>query len=182
MRGESVPAADKVLSIFEPHTDIIVKDNREPIYGHKVCLTSGPSGLVTDVVVEKGNPADVTLTVEMIERHRALFGHVPRQASFDGGFASRTNLRAIKKAGVQDVAFSKRLGLKITEMVKSSWVYRRLRNFRSGIEGVISFLKRGFGMARCIWSGFASFKAYVLASTVSCNLLVVARHQLAADS
>jgi IS5 family transposase len=180
LRGESVPASDKIVSIFEPHTDIIVKDNRQPIYGHKVCLTSGSSGLVTDVIVEQGNPADSTLAVKMIERQRGLFGKAPRQASFDGGFASRSNLAEIKKLGVQDVAFSKRVGLKITEMVRSTWVYRRLRDFRSGIEGVISFLKRAFGVGRCSWSGFASFKAYVTASVVSCNLLIIARHLVAA--
>jgi IS5 family transposase len=180
LNGEAVPASEKVVSIFEPHTDIIVKDNRQPIYGHKVCLTSGASGLVTDVVVEQGNPADSTLAVKMIERQRGLFGKAPRQASFDGGFASRSNLAEIRKLGVQDVAFSKRVGLKITEMVRSSWVYRRLRDFRSGIEGVISFLKRAFGVGRCSWSGFASFKAYVTASVVSCNLLIIARHLLAA--
>src|SRR5574341_520812 len=176
IRGESVPAAKKIFSIFEPHTDIIVKDNREPIYGHKVCLTSGASGLVTDVVVEKGNPADVTLAVGMIARQKEIFGKAPRQAAFDGGFASRQNLADIKKLGVRDVAFSKRVGLRITQMVKSTRVYRRLRDFRSGLEGVISFLKRGFGLARCTWSGFKSFKAYVTASVLTCNLLIVARH------
>jgi IS5 family transposase len=180
LRGESVPAAEKILSIFESHTDIIVKDNREPIYGHKVCLTAGASGLVTDVVVEKGNPADVTLPVEMISRQKEIFGKAPRQVAFDGGFASRENLANIKKLGVRDVAFSKRVGLKITQMVKSTWIYRRLRNFRSGLEGIISFLKRGFGLARCTWHGFKSFKAYVTASVLTCNLLTVARHLIAA--
>lgn len=180
LRGEAVPAAEKIFSIFEPHTDIVVKDNREPIYGHKVCLTAGASGMVTDVVVEKGNPADVTLAVEMIKRQQQIFGKAPRQVAFDGGFASRQNLTEIKKLGVRDVAFSKRVGLRITEMVKSSRVYRRLRDFRSGLEGVISFLKRGFGLGRCTWSGFKSFKAYVTASVLTCNLLIVARHLLAA--
>lgn len=182
LRGESVSASEKIVSIFEPHTDIIVKDNREPTYGHKVCLTSGASGLVTDVIVEQGNPADVTLAVKMIVRQREILGKTPRQAAFDGGFASRSNLDAIKALGVKDVAFHKRVGLQISDMVKSSWVYRRLRAFRSGLEGVISFLKRSFGVARCTWHGFASFKAYVGASVVTCNLLVVARHLLAAKT
>ena len=64
-------------------------------------------------------------------------------------------------------------------MVKSNWLYRKLRNFRAGIEGVISFLKRGFGLGRCLWRGFQSFEAYVHASVVACNLLVIARHTLA---
>jgi IS5 family transposase len=177
--GETLPPSEKLVSIFEPHTDIIVKDRRETLYGHKLCLTSGASGIVTDVVVERGNPADSTLAVHMIERHKELFGQVPLQASFDGGFASRDNLTTIKQLGVKDVAFSKRCRLEVTDMVKSKWLYRKLRNFRAGIEGVISFLKRGFGLGRCLWRGFQSFEAYVHASVVACNLLVIARHALA---
>jgi transposase, IS5 family len=178
LRGESVPAADKVLSIFEPHTDIIVKDNREPIYGHKVCLTSGASGVITDVIVLEGNPADATLAVKAIERQVEIFGKAPKQAAFDGGFASRKNLGELKDLGVEDVAFSKRVGLEISEMVKSTRVYRALRNFRSGLEGGISFLKRAFAAGRCLWRGFRSFQAHVTASVLSCNLLIVARHLL----
>lgn len=182
LQGQAVPATEKVVSIFEPHTDIIVKDRREVLYGHKICLTAGASGIITDVVVQQGNPADSTLAVKMIERHCELFGKPPRQASFDGGFASRDNLDDIKKLGVSDVAFAKKCNLQISEMVKSTWVYQRLRNFRAGIEGVISFLKRGFDLTRCCWSGWASFKAYVSASVLACNLLVVARHLLARDA
>ena len=180
--GEQVPAGEKVVSIFEPHTDIIVKDRRATLYGHKICLTSGASGLVTDVVVEEGNPADSTLAVKMVERHRERFGKAPRQVTFDGGFASKTNLAELKAMGIQDVAFSKHLGLAVADMVKSSWVYKRLRNFRAGIEGTISFVKRTFGLDRCSWSGFASFRAYVQGSVLACNLLVLARHQLAPPS
>lgn len=180
LREESVPATEKIVSIFEPHTDIIVKKRRETQYGHKIFLTTGASGLVTDIVVEKGNPADSTLAVKMIERQRELYGKTPRQASFDGGFTSASNLAAIKELGVEDVAFSKGRGLSLTDMVKNSWVYRRLRNFRAGIEGTISFLKRVFGLRRCTWSSFRSFKAYVYAAVLACNLLVVARHLLSA--
>jgi transposase, IS5 family len=179
LQRESVPAAEKLFSIFEPHTDIIVKDRRQALYGHKICLTAGASGLVTDVVIEAGNPADSTLAIEMVERQQKLYGRVPRQVSFDGGFTSRSNLDAIKELGVKDVAFSKGRGLSIGEMVKSTWVYRRLRDFRAGVEGIISFLKRGFGLDRCTWSGLASFKSYVCGSVLACNLLLVARHLLA---
>jgi IS5 family transposase len=180
LRSEQVPVCEKIVSIFEPHTDIIIKDRREALYGHKICLTSGASGLVTDVVVEEGNPADSTLAVKMIERQREVFGRVPRQASFDGGFTSKKNLTDLKALGVQDVAFAKKGTLSITEMVKSTWVYRRLRNFRAGIEGIISFVKRTFGLDRCSWSGLNSFKAYVFGSVVACNLVVIARHLLGA--
>jgi IS5 family transposase len=178
LQGESVPAAEKLVSIFEPHTDIIVKDRRETLYGHKICLTAGASGLVTDVVIEEGNPADATLAIKMVERQQELYGRAPRQACFDGAFTSRSNLDAIKKLGVADVAFTKARGLSISEMVKSTWVYRRLRDFRAGVEGTISFLKRVFGLDCCTWSSFASFKSYVCGSVLACNLLLVARHLL----
>jgi IS5 family transposase len=180
LRDESVPATEKVVSIFEPHTDIIIKDNRDTEYGHKVCLTTGASALVTDVVVEQGNPADYTLATKMMQRQTATFGHPPKQASFDGGFAAKTNLAQIKALGVSDVVFHKRRGLDIEDMASSTRVFKRLRAFRAGIEGTISFLKRVFGLERCTWRSFESFKAYVQASVLSCNLLLIARKLLAA--
>ena len=84
----------------------------------------------------------------------------------------------LKELGVKDVAFSKRRGIAVTDMAKSTWVYRRLRDFRAGVEGMISFLKRCFGLRRCNWRGLASFKAYCRASIVSANLLLLARHTL----
>jgi len=178
LQGESVPATDKVVSIFEPHTDIIVKDRRETLYGHKLCLTAGASGLVLDCVVEAGNPADATLAVKMIKRQADIFGRPPRQATFDGGFASKSNLADLKGLGVQDVAFSKSRWLTLTDMVKNSWVYRQLKHFRAGIESIISFLKRCFGWDRCTWRSLESFKAYTWTSVVAANLLVLARHTL----
>lgn len=179
IHGEKLAADEKILSIFEPHTDLIVKDRRDTYFGHKLTLSAGASGLVLDCVIEDGNPADATLAVRMVERQEEIFGRLPQQVAFDGGFASRANLKEIQGLGVEDVAFSKRRGLKVSAMVKSSWVYRRLRNFRAGIEGIISFLKRTFGMSRCTWRSHESFKAYAWASIVSANLLLMARHQLA---
>ena len=178
LRGESVPATEKVVSIFEPHTDIIIKDRRETFYGHKICLTSGASGLVLDLVIEKGNPADSTLAQKMVERVRSVLGKLPNQVTFDGGFSSKVNVKDIKAMGVGDVAFSKHVGLEITDMAKSKWVFRKLQNFRAGIEATISFLKRTFGLSRCNWSGFDSFSAYAWSSVLSCNLLVLARQLL----
>ena len=103
----------------------------------------------------------------------------PKQVSFDGGFSSGANVADIKAMGVTDVAFSKHVGLEVTEMAKSPWVFRKLRNFRAGIEAGISFLKRTFRLDRCNWSGVESFGAYVWGSVLSCNVLVVARHLLA---
>src|SRR5437879_11705982 len=56
------------------------------------------------------------------------------QVAADGGYASQNNLTAAKARGVTDVAFHKKRGLAVEDMVKSRWVYRKLRNFRAGIE------------------------------------------------
>jgi IS5 family transposase len=176
INDEPVASTEKVLSIFEDHTDVIRKDRRETIYGHKICLTGGASSLILDCRVLEGNPADSSLAVDAVRRQEEVYGRLPRQVALDGGFASKINLADIKGLGVQDVAFSKRRGLEISDMTKSTWVYRRLRDFRAGIEGCISFLKRCFGLDRCSWRSFASFKAYVQVSVLSFNLLVLARH------
>jgi transposase, IS5 family len=178
LRGEQVPVEEKIVSLFVPHTDIIVKDRRDTYYGHKVTLTGGASGLILDVVIERGNPADSTRAIPMLERQEQIYGRPPRQASFDGGYASKQNLAEAKALGVQDVCFAKKRGLKVPEMVRSSWVYRRLRDFRAGIEGMISYLKRAFGLDRCTWKGELSFGSYVWASVVSANFLTLARHLL----
>jgi len=178
LQGQRVPAQDKVVSIFEPHTDIIAKGGREIVYGHKVSLAAGASSMVLDCKVLDGNPADSTLTVDLVDRQIELYGRPPRQASLDGAFASGDNLEEIKSKGVQDAVFAKGKGLRVSDMASSSWVYRQLRKFRAGIEGIVSFLKRAFGMGRCRWRTLASFRSYVWSSVVACNLVVLARHLL----
>lgn len=173
--SETVPAREKLVSLFEPHTDIIVKGGRDVHYGHKLNLTTGRSGLILDIVIEAGNPTDSERFLPMLERHIALHGTAPRQMTTDGGYASRKNLTRAKSLGVQDVAFHKKCGLTIEAMVKSRWVYRKLKNFRAGIEANISCLKRAFGLARCTWRGLAHFKAYVWSSVVAYNLALFAR-------
>jgi len=141
----------------------------------EVCLTTGVSGMILDLVVEDGNPADSTLASRMMRRVKGIFGRAPRQAAFDGGFSSRANVDDIKNLGVTDIAFSKHVGLKVEDTAKSDWVFKKLRNFRAGIEAGISWLKRVFGLSRCTWRGLPAFKSYVWASALAFNLLVLAR-------
>lgn len=178
IHGESVPASEKIVSIFEPHTDIIVKDNRETFYGHKVCLTGGASNLILDCLILDGNPADRTLTEQIFDRQKDLYGRYPLKVALDGGFASKENLKSAKGVGIKDVCFAKKRGIDVEEMCRSQWVYKRLRRFRAGIESGISWLKRCFGFARCTWKTLRSFKSYVWASIVTANLLTLARKQL----
>jgi len=174
-QGEKVPSTEKVVSLFEPHTDIIVKGRRDVQYGHKLNFTTGKSGLVLDVVIEKGNPADSARFTPMLARQKAIYGRVPRQVAADGAYASQENLACAKAMGVKDVAFNKKRGLKVEDMTQSEWLYKKLTRFRAGIEGNISCLKRRYGLARCTWKGWDKFNSYIWASTVAYNLLLLAR-------
>ena len=77
--GETVPASEKVVSLFEPHTDIICKGGRQTHYGHKINLSTGRSALVLDVVVESGNPADSERCLPMLRRHVETYGEPPQR-------------------------------------------------------------------------------------------------------
>jgi len=85
-RAEKVPATDKVVSVFEPHTDIIVKGLRDTQFGHKLNLTTGKHGMVLDIVIEEGNPADSSRLLPMIKRIKEYYGKLPRQVAADAGY------------------------------------------------------------------------------------------------
>jgi len=174
--GEPVPANDKVFSVFESHTDIIKKGGRDVYYGHKINLTTGVSGLVLDAVIERGNPADETRFIPMLERYQQFYDEIPTQVAVDGGYSSQANLNAAKAIGVRHVGFHKRRSLTIEEMTDGDyWLYRELRNFRAGIEAGISYLKRCFGLKRIYWKGWAHFCASIWASIFAHNLVRLAR-------
>lgn len=169
--GEKVPASEKIVSLNEEHTDIIRKGGRETVYGHKITLATGKSGLVTAVDIYRGNPADSELLVSAIHK----LPTIPLQIAADGGFASKANLQKVKELGVRDVALHKRRGLKVEDMCRSSFIYKRLIKFRAGVEANISFLKRVFGLDRCTWKGWEGFQSYVMASVVTYNLTLLSR-------
>ena len=178
LNGEKVHAEEKVISIFEPHTDIIKKGQREVVYGHKIFLTAGKSNLILDCVVEKGNPADSEQFMPALERHLERFGKAPNDVATDGGFASKANGEEARALGVQNVAFSTLKGNTLSELVQSTRIYKQLRKWRAGIEGLISAVKRAFGLDRCTWRGYESFQAYVHLSVLAFNLQTLARHLL----
>jgi IS5 family transposase len=176
--GETVPSTEKIVSIFEEHTDIIIKDRRDTIFGHKICLTGGASNLILDCMIVRGNPADTALAIPMLDRQKDIYDRYPGKVCFDGGFASKDNLNLAKARQIKDVCFAKKRGLKETDMCRSEYVYHRLRRFRAGIESGISWLKRCMGLTRCTWKGWEAFKSYVWSSIVAANLLTIARAKL----
>jgi transposase, IS5 family len=176
INGEKVPSSQKVVSIFESHTDVIKKDNRATVFGHKVFLTGGKSKMIIDCVITRGNPSDTEMFPRLLDRSCERLGRTPKQTSTDGGFTSNENARYAREKGVKDVFFSKQRGNYLTQLIKSDYIMKKLRRFRAGIEGCISAAKRSLGLDRCNWSSFESFCSYVWLSIIGFNLKILANH------
>lgn len=170
--GESVPNAEKIFSIYEEHTDIIVKGRREAEFGHKVNLTTGKSNLILDLEIVGGNPSDSQLYAGALERIEHSYGVTPRDVVTDGGYASLKNQDTAKEKGVVNIVFNKIAG-SLRNIVTSGNMETRLKKWRSGIEAVISNVKRGFNMYRCEWKGRERFDAKVLWSVIAYNIRVI---------
>ena len=162
------------MSLFEPHTDIIVKGFRDVQYGHKINLSSERSGFITYLSIEKGNPADSSLFMPVLNFHRSKLHRLPHSVVADGGYASQENVKEGRGLDVKRVVFHKRVGLSLHAMGVKSKTFTRLRNFRAGVEGNISELKRAFGATKANWKGLDGFKAYVWSSVLSYNLMRLA--------
>ena len=170
--GNQVPNEKKLFSIYELHTDIIVKGQREVEFGHKVSLATGSSNLILDCQVLKGNPGDKTLYQGVINRVIKGYGRVPRDVATDGGYASLDNLNFAKKMKIRNIVFNKVVG-SLQNQVSSKNMETRLKKWRSSIEAVISNLKRGFNLERCNWKGWVHFQAKVLWSVLAYNFRVL---------
>lgn len=170
--GEAVPNEDKLFSIYEEHTDIIVKGKREVEFGHKVNLTSGRSNLILDCRIVDGNPADSTLYEDVIERIGMNYGIVPRDMVTDGGYASTKNAEIGKEKGIVNIVFTKIVG-SLKNIVRSKNIETRLKKWRSGMEAVISNLKRGYELYRCEWRTRGRFDAKVYWNVIVYNIRVM---------
>lgn len=172
LHGESVPCSEKIFSIYEEHTDIIVKGKREAEFGHKVNLTTGRSKIILDVEIVEGNPRDSQLFEGVLERIEQGYGVTPRDVVTDGGYASLKNQEKAKEKGVVNIVFNKIVG-SLKNIATSLNMETRLKKWRSGIEAVISNIKRGFKLYRCEWKGKGHFDAKVLWSVIAYNIRVM---------
>lgn len=170
--GESVPNDEKIFSIYELHTDIIVKGSREILFGHKVNLATGKSNLILDCEILKGNPSDPTLYQGTIDRVIENYERIPRDSATDGGYASLSNLEHAQKKGIVNIVFNKVRG-SMQNVCSSKHIETKLKKWRSGIEAVISNLKRGFNLRICNWKGWEHFRAKVLWSVIAYNFRVM---------
>lgn len=169
---QSVPNEEKIFSIYEPHTDIIMKGSRNPVFGHKINLVTGKSNLILDAEILRGNPNDRTLYQSTMNRVIETYGKVPRDYATDGGFACKENSEHGQLRGVTNVVFNKIMGT-LKNIASSSAMETQLKKWRSGIEAVISNLKRGFKITRCNWKGWPNFQAKVLWSMIGYNFRVL---------
>ena len=172
---EKVPASEKIVSLFEEHTDIIIKGAREVEYGHKVNLASDPQGVLTSVMIEDGNPADLERYLPVVHEHKILYGCYPHTVVADGGYATVDNAQVAKELGIKRRVFHKKKGITLALMGVKKKTYETLRDFRAGIEGNISELKRVFGLGKALWKTHEGFKAYVWSSVLCYNLTRMAR-------
>jgi transposase, IS5 family len=177
-KGESVPAQEKVLSIFEPHTDIICRGKEDhPVeYGHKVWLNEVDGGIVTHYRILAGNPNDETQWEPSLIAHVERFGKPPEQASADRGLYSAPNEHFAKELGVKRVVLPKRgYKSKPRRVHESQKWFVEGRNWHAGVEGRISVLKRAHGLGRCLNHGLPGFERWIGWSVIAGNLAVMGR-------
>lgn len=178
LQGEQVATADKLYSIFEPHTDLIKRGKvLKPIeFGHKVFLAESGRGLITQYHVLTGNPADQVHVTPSLERHTQAFGHAPDLYSSDRGFFNAANLEACQTAGVKCTCIPQAGGRRSAdrEALEKSPAFKKGQRFRAGIEGRISVLFRGRGMKRALVEGRERFELLVGAAVLANNLMKIA--------
>lgn len=182
IKGEKVPADEKIVSIFEPHTDIICRGKTQSPaeFGHKVLFTSGKSGLVTQFSTLKGNPGDNELLPGVLKKHKQQYGKTPFALAGDRRFFSAKNEEIAGNEGVKRVCIKKPgYRSKDRKHLENKRWFKKLCRFRAGIEGTISGLARGSGLKKCLWKGWESFKSYVGLGVITFNLRKIANLLLA---
>jgi len=171
--GETVPASDRVFSLFEPHTELIKRGRRQkPVeFGHKVLLCETAEKFITDYEVYEKQQPDSDLTQPVIERHEKLFGERPKVLAADKGFCpEKSKFEELAKL-VENLAIPRRMQDFMDKLLTSC------QAFRAGIEGTISGLKRAFRWVRCFFRGFKGFARTVGLGVFCHNLIVLADHE-----
>ena len=173
IEGETVPASDRVFSLFEQHSELIKRGRREkPVeFGHKVLLCQTVEKFITDYEVFEKQLADCDLTESVIQRHEKLFGTRPEVLAADKGFCPAEAKFQELAEQVDTLAIPRRMR-DFVDKVLAYW-----QAFRAGIEGTISGLKRAFRLIRCFFRGFRSFSAAVGLGVFCHNLIVLAEYE-----
>ncbi len=176
--GEKVPAKEKLVSLFEPHTQIIKRGKLNPDteFGRKIWLDEVDGGIISGYRILDGNPADCEQWQPSLDHHVNQFARPPDQASADRGVYSAPNEAYAQDLGVKRVILPKR-GAKSEARrrhEKQRW-FRRGRRWHAGVEGRISVVKRKHGMDRCLDHGEEGFGRWVGWGIIAANLDVMGR-------
>jgi IS5 family transposase len=178
--GGNRHVAGKVLSLFEPHTQVIRKGkaHKPNEFGRLVRLDEVEHGVVSGYQVLEGNAADTNSFVPALDHHQACFGPAPHLATADRGFFSAQNEREAEARGVAKVALPARGRLSRSRAARQQqrW-FRRAMRWRAGCEATISTLKHPFSMVRATYKGEHGFQRYVGWSVITKNLCAIARWQ-----
>ncbi len=175
--GQSVPAGEKLVSIFEPETAIIRKGKlgHTVEFGRVVWLGEVEGGIVSQYAVLEGNPFDAKQLAPSLDQHMAQFSHPPHLVAGDRKVWSRAAERAAQERGVKRVVlpqFGPRSHVRQADE-QQRW-FRRGRRWRTGIEGRISVLKRRHKLDRCRYHGSDGMEHWVGWGVISHNLRQIA--------
>ncbi|WP_422923133.1 ISNCY family transposase [Singulisphaera sp. PoT] len=178
LRGESVPSAEKLVSIFEPHSQVIPRHKAgKPVeFGRKIRLDEVEGGIVSGyAILDRGGGQDQPYLADALDQHQRMFARAPDLLAADRGMSSAGNQRLARDRGVKHVALphvgKSPPGRRALE--KERW-FRRGYRFRAGIEGRIHALKRDFGLRRCRYRGEDGMGRWVGWGIVAHNLSKVA--------
>jgi transposase, IS5 family len=178
LQGEQVPASEKIVSLFEKHTDIICrgKESHPVEYGHKIWLNEVEGGLVSHYRILDGNPSDEQQWKPSLKAHLKTFHQPPQQASGDRGLYSEPNEQLAHDLGVKKVILPQP-GYRSKTRWKhehKAWFVKG-RHWHAGVEGRISVLKRAHDLDRCLAHGLTGFECWVGWGVIAGNLAVLGR-------
>jgi IS5 family transposase len=176
--GQSIPAAEKLLSLFEPHTQVIQrhKPGHAVEFGRKLWLDEVDGGLISRYAVLDQPGQDQPYLADSLASHQERFGHPPWLLAGDRGVYSAANERLAQEAGVQRVVLpaTGKPSTARRRQERTGW-WRRGFRFRAGIEGRISVLRRGFELDRCRDHGEAGMGRWVGWGILTHNLAKIAQ-------
>jgi IS5 family transposase len=140
-------------------------------FGYTLPLGEDERGFIADHQLEQGNPPDAAQLVPAVERVVQLTCRVPGTVVGDRGFGSAANDSALAQLGVARIGLQ-RNGTrgKARRALERTRAFRRMRNWRVGIEARISHLKRGFGLRRARLRRLAGARTWVGLGVLAYNL------------
>jgi IS5 family transposase len=178
IQGEAVPAKDKIVSLFEPHTQVIQrhKPGKPVEFGRKLWLDEVDGGIISRYTILEAAGPDHPYLAASLTGHQQRFGHPPWLVAGDRGVFSPDNEVLAERAGVKRVVLPSagKATPERAQRERSRW-FRRGFRFRAGIEGRISVLRRCYGLDRCRDHGEDGMGRAVGWGIVTANLATIAR-------